>query len=978
MRRLSITAVILCALVFRQISFSQSIFEPNKIGYTPAKQRLESFEKRKYQEEFSLVSNVPFKSIGPSVMSGRVVDIEVSPDDPTIFYAAYASGGIWKTTNNGTTFFPIFDDQACMTIGDIAVDWKRDIVYAGTGENNSSRSSYAGTGIYKTTNDGKEWINIGLEETHRIGRVIISPENPDVIFVAALGHLYSSNAERGVYKSTDGGNNWRNVLFVNDVTGAIDLVMNSKNPGIILAAMWEKERRAWDFRESGKNSGVYRSTDDGETWTRMENCGLPDGDGFGRTGLAAGTDKPDCVYALIDNNNPVSVEKKKEEKITLDMLRTMTAENFLKLPEKDIESFLKTNDFPKEYDARYVIGKIKSGELKPVSLVEYLEDANSRLFNTDIHGAEVYRSDDFGLTWKKTHDMPLDGMFYTYGYYFANIRVSPFNSEKIYLLGVPLIKSDDGGKTFESIHGENVHADHHALWINPFRKGHLINGNDGGLNMSYDDGQTWTKLNSPSVGQFYSVNHDLSAPFNVYGGLQDNGVWHGPSNNIENFDWHNSGQYPFKSVMGGDGMQVAVDTRDNDIIYTGYQFGNYYRISKSTMQYKYITPRHKLGERPYRFNWQSPIMLSPHNMDVVYLGSNKLHRSINKGDSFETISGDLTNKGKIGNVAYGTLTAISESPLKEGLIYTGSDDGLVYVTKNGGSKWEKISTNLPQDLWVSRIIASAFDEGTVYVSLNGYRWDNFESYVYKSANYGKIWTRIGSNLPLEPVNVIKEDPVRKNVLFAGTDAGIYASIDGGNSFMVMKNLPNVPVHDLTIHPSQGILIAGTHGRSIYTADINYIRSLSPEVLSSKLHVFDIGQIEYSGGWGNRNFDWKYYIPEPARIDFFTNSVYDFRLEILLNDSIRVLDTALKSSAGLNFFRYDLTVAENFLEAYSGYIKNRYGKTLSASDNGKVYITEGKYTVRILGGDAFKTKVFDVARKKESGNTENKGVPRPKD
>ncbi len=978
MRRLSITAVILCALVFRQISFSQSIFEPNKIGYTPAKQRLESFEKRKYQEEFSLVSNIPFKSIGPSVMSGRVVDIEVSPDDPTIFYVAYASGGIWKTTNNGTTFFPIFDDQPCMTIGDIAVDWKRNIVYAGTGENNSSRSSYAGTGIYKTTNDGKEWINIGLEETHRIGRVVISPENPDVIFVAALGHLYSSNAERGVYKSTDGGNNWKNVLFVNDVTGAIDLVMNSKNPGMILAAMWEKERRAWDFRESGKNSGVYRSTDDGETWTRMENCGLPDGDGFGRTGLAAGTEKPDCVYALIDNNNPVSVEKKKEEKITLDMLRTMTAENFLKLPEKDIESFLKTNDFPKEYDARYVIGKIKSGELKPVSLVEYLEDANNRLFNTDIHGAEVYRSDDFGLTWKKTHDMPLDGMFYTYGYYFANIRVSPFNSEKIYLLGVPLIKSDDGGKTFESIHGENVHADHHALWINPSRKGHLINGNDGGLNMSYDDGQTWTKLNSPSVGQFYSVNHDLSAPFNVYGGLQDNGVWYGPSNNIENFDWHNSGQYPFESVMGGDGMQVAVDTRDNDNIYTGYQFGNYYRISKSTMQYKYITPKHKLGERPYRFNWQSPIMLSSHNMDVVYLGSNKLHRSVNKGDSFETISGDLTNKGKIGNVAYGTLTAISESPLKEGLIYTGSDDGLVYVTKNGGSKWEKISTNLPQDLWVSRIIASAFDEGTVYVSLNGYRWDNFESYVYKSANYGKIWTRIGLNLPLEPVNVIKEDPIRKNVLFAGTDAGIYASIDGGNSFMVMKNLPNVPVHDLTIHPSQGILIAGTHGRSIYTADINYIRSLSPEVLSSRLHVFDIGQIEYSGGWGSRNFDWKYYIPEPARIDFFSNGIYDFRLEILLNDSIRVLDTALKSSAGLNFFRYDLTVGANFFEAYSGYIKNRYGKTLSASDNGKVYITEGKYTVRILGGDVFKTKVLDVARKKEPGNTENKGVPRPKD
>ncbi|MDD5362764.1 MAG: glycosyl hydrolase [Ignavibacteria bacterium] len=979
MRCLSYVIILFIFVLFCGNSYSQSIYEPNKVNFTPAKERLESFGQRQGSEQNSLVKNIPFRSVGPSVMSGRVVDIDVSPADPTIFYVAYASGGIWKTTNNGTTFTPVFDDQACMTIGDIAVDWKRNIVYAGTGENNSSRSSYSGTGIYKTTNDGKEWIHLGLEETHRIGRIIISPENPDIIFTAAMGHLYSSNTERGVYKSIDGGMTWKKVLYVNDITGAIDIAFNAQNPGILLAAMWEKERRAWDFRESGPNSGIFRSDDGGETWTKLVNCGLPEGNGFGRTGLGVSPANPDIVYALIDNNNTKTKKKKKEEKITKDILRTITKENFLKYSKSDVEVFLKANNFPKEYNAEYVTDKIKDGSLKPVSLVEYLEDANSKLFDTDIFGAEVYRSSDFGLSWTKANEKPLDGLFYTYGYYFANIRVSPLNADKIYILGVPIVKSENGGKSFESINGENVHADHHALWIDPNREGHLINGNDGGLNLSYDDGKNWISLNSPSVGQFYSVNYDLAKPYNIYGGLQDNGVWYGSSQNKETSEWHSTGQYSFKNLMGGDGMQVVIDTRDNDIVYTGYQFGNYFRISKSTQNYKYITPKHKLGERPYRFNWQAPIQLSPFNQDIIYFGSNRLHYSTDKGESFTSISGDLTNGGKVGNVAYGTLTTISVSKIKEGLIYTGSDDGAVYVTKDNGEKWEKIVSGLPQNLWVSRVTASSHDAGTVYISLNGYRWDNFEAYVYKSTNYGKTWTRIGADLPKEPVNVIKEDPSKKNTLFVGMDAGLYASIDGGYTFMSMKGgLPNVPVHDIAIQPEKKELIAGTHGRSIYIADISYIEMLNADIMSQHLYMFDFESAQFSPDWGTRSFDWRYVTPPGIIIPFFVSEQCSVKAEILMNDTVPVYETNIICGRGINFFKYGMGVNDSLSENYVSYIKNRYKQEKVRAEDGNLYIDAGKYTVKLSNDRVFKKKSFEIKAENVSESTDGKGIPRPGD
>lgn len=937
---------------------AQSTYEANNVPATDAGIRMKGLEEKKINNEESVFKNIIFRSIGPTVMSGRVVDIEANPDDPTIFYAAYASGGLFKTSNNGITFEPIFDKEPTIIVGDIAVDWANNTIYIGTGENNSSRSSYAGAGIFKSTDGGKSWKHLGLFGSHRTGRIVIDPKNTNIIYVAALGSLYSSNEERGIYKSTDGGESFSKVLYVNDVTGAIDIEINPENTEILYAAMWDRERRAWDFRASGKNSGIYKSMNGGLNWVKLEG-GLPEGEGFGRCGLALSPSKPETIYALIDNNTPRNDTTKKEElKITKDVLRKISKEDFLRLKKEDVEKYLAKYNFPKEYNYEYITEKIEDNVFKPSALVDYLEDSNNNLFETDVTGAEVYRSDDGGKTWKRTHEDYLDNVFYTYGYYFSNIRVSPTNPEKIYILGVPLIRSDDGGKSFISINEDNVHADHHGLWINPKKDGHIINGNDGGINISYDDGLNWHKANTPAVGQFYSVNYDLAKPYNVYGGLQDNGVWYGPSDNTNNTDWQNTGSYPFKSLMGGDGMQVAIDTRKNDVIYTGYQFGNYYRIVKSKDEYKYITPKHKLGNRPYRFNWQAPIQLSPFDMDVVYFGSNMLHRSTDRGDNFETISGDLTNGGKKGNVPYGTLTTISVSALKEGLIYTGSDDGLVYATKDEGEKWENISAGLPKDLWISRITASAFRVSTVYAALNGYRWDNFEAYVYRSDNYGKNWKKIGVNLPKEPVNVIKEDTKDENIIYLGTDAGLYVSLDRGYTFMPMTgNLPNVPVHDIAIHPIEDEIIAGTHGRSIYIADVNPIREYRNLKTKDKIEIFSFDDVIYNPDWGNRNFLWKFNLPEPMKIPFYLTKEATVNINIYTEKGIKVYEDSLSYGKGINYLSYDLSVKENHRDEYN---KNqRDGKGNPTKDNKKQYLLPGKYYLEISDNTGTSKRSFEV-------------------
>ena len=574
--------------------------------------------------------------------------------------------------DSGNTFTPLFDNQMVMTIGDIKVDWNKDIIYVGTGENNSSRSSYSGNGIYKSSDNGKNWTHIGLDDSHHIGRIIIHPNDSEVLWIAALGHLYSENIERGVYKSVNGGESWIKTLYVNELTGAIDLIIDESNPDILYASMWEKDRKAWNFDGAGLGSGIYKSTDGGINWLEISggSSGFPDTEGTGRIGLDISRSNPNILYAILDNQDRKESQKVNDnDDLNKDQIRDISVENFLKISDKKLNSFLRTNRFPTKYSSSLIKSMIERGDILPYSLVEYLEDSNSLLYDTPVIGAEVYMSEDSGLTWNKVNQDDLFSLFYSYGYYFGEIRVDPQNPAKVYTMGVPLVKSNDYGKTWESIDYENMHGDYHALWLNPNRSGHLIVGNDGGVNISYDDGSNWMKYNSTSVGQFYDINIDMKEPYNVYGGFQDNGVWMGPSDYTSSLRWHSSGQYPWKSIYGGDGMQTEIDFRDNETVYTGSQFGNYSRINTRTGERKRITPSHVLGERPYRWNWETPIYLSRHNQDILYMGSNKFHRSLNQGDNFETLSNDLTNGGIKGNVSYGTLTTIIESDLKFGLIF---------------------------------------------------------------------------------------------------------------------------------------------------------------------------------------------------------------------------------------------------------------------------------------------------------------------
>lgn len=944
--------IVFCLAVLVAIpGFSQK--RKDKVpGTTPAKVRLDGFEVRKSLLENSLVKNVEFRNVGPVVMSGRVVDLDANPDDPTHFYVAYASGGLWKTVNNGNTFTPVFDNQMVMTIGDIFVDWKHgETIWVGSGENNSSRSSYSGVGMFKSDDQGKTWQYKGLGESHHIGRILVHPDNPDIVWVAVLGHLYSPNKERGVYKTRDGGKTWKKVLYVNENAGGADLVMDSQNPDILYASIWERERRAWNFVEGGKGSGIYNSTDGGKKWSKISSkgSGFPDGDGVGRIGLAVYKKNPDILYAFLDNN--FHKEKKKDEEkkegITKDELRNMSSEDFLKLEDKKISAFLKSNRFPKKYNTAKVKEMVREGEIKPVALVEYMEDENSVMFDTPIIGAEVYRSDDAGKTWKKTHEKPLDNVVFTYGYYFGQIRVSPFDDKEIYIMGVPVMKSEDGGKTFKEIGGQNVHSDHHALWINPIREGHLINGNDGGVNISYDAGKTWSYANVPAVGQFYSITYDLQKPYHVYGGLQDNGVWEGPNTYDPESAWYMRGRDTYERIGGGDGMMVRVDTRDNNLVYAGSQYGNYYHYNKTTKKRIPIKPKHELGERPLRFNWEAPIWLSVHNQDILYYGSNKFHRSMNQGEELETLSGDLTNGGIKGDVSYGTLTTIHESPLKFGLIYVGSDDGVVQISRDGGNTWKRISEKLPQRLWVSQVWASAFEEGRVYLSLNGYRWDNYLPYIYVSEDYGETWTQLGKDLPLEPVNVIKEDPVNPDILYVGTDHGLYLSINRGKSFMAMsKGLAAAPVHDLSVQPEAKDLIVATHGRSVYVASVKQVEKL-PEIKDSVLYVFKPEKIRFSPYWGK---SFGFYTPEPsmARFDFYIANGGNVKVKVKTKDGLALWEESVEFDKGLNSIEYPLTVNEDVKGAYAKEIEKegKKDKEYEKSDDEKYYLQKGNYKIEI--------------------------------
>jgi photosystem II stability/assembly factor-like uncharacterized protein len=591
------------------------------------------------------------------------------------------------------------------------------------------------------------------------------------------------------------------------------------------------------FEEAGSTSGIYKSVDGGTTWSPITKggSGFPSGNFLGRIGLAVYPKNPQIIYAILDNQKAKpDTAKKDTTTLLLDQLKNLSIQEFARLSDRKLDTLLKRNRLSPQYSAKSVKELVASNALKPTSLYDYLY-VNTGFESTPI-GAEIYRSDDGGKAWRKTNEKEVP-IFFTYGYYFAKIYVSPYNPDKVYALGFSSQVSTDGGRSWKNMDKSSVHADHHALWVNPKRDSHLINGNDGGVNITYDNGDNWFKANTPAVAQFYAITVDDAKPYNVYGGLQDNGVWYLPSATGRNaFAGSGLGLADGieKNIGGGDGMQVQVDTRDNTTTYYGSQFGQYARTNRLTREgTKRITPRHALGEKPLRFNWQSPILLSKHNGDILYFGSNKFHRSFNQGDTMIALTGDITKGGKAGNVPYGTITTIAESPLRFGLLYTGTDDGNMHVSKDAGFTWSPIGNKpqkatdapLAQGLWVSRIIASQYKESRVYASLNGYRFDDFAPYLYTSEDHGTTWTALGKDLPAEPINVVREDPKNENILYVGTDGGLYVSFNKGASFVMWNGgLPrSVPVHDIAIQERENEIVLGTHGRSIYVAKLDEVQ-----------------------------------------------------------------------------------------------------------------------------------------------------------
>jgi photosystem II stability/assembly factor-like uncharacterized protein len=689
-----------------------------------------------------------FRNIGPATMGGRIDDFAVLESNPAVYYVATATGGLWKTMNNGTTWEAQFTGEDVVSIGDVAIAPNdANQVWVGTGENNNRQSGSWGNGIYKSTDGGKSWKHMGLRESKHVARVIVDPVDHDVVYVAALGDLWGPNRERGVYKTTDGGVTWTPVLQVDVNTGATELVMDPSNNKVLYAATYQRRRTPWGFNGGGPGSAIWKSTDAGKSWTKLTR-GIPEG-ALGRIGLDIYRRNPNVLYARIEH-------------------RTQTG---------------------------------------------------------------LYRSDDAGTSWRMVSTMNPRPM------YFSQVRIDPNDDHRIYVLGVELHMSDDGGRTFV---GNTVpHSDHHAMWINPANSNHVLTGCDGGINVSYDRGEKWDFIDNLDIAQFYHASYDMDTPYRVYGGLQDNASWYGPSAvradiGIGNFDWLNIGS--------GDGFVTLADPTNSRILYSESQGGNMIRVDRVSQERKNIKPQAARGEPPLRWNWDTPMQLSPHAPNTIYVAANRVFKSTDRGDTWQAISPDLTARvdrdtipimGVLGRditiarndgvSAYGTLVSFVESSRKAGLFYTGADDGTVHVSRDNGANWTNLTARfpgLPRLAPVARIAPSSHDERVVYAAFDNHAAGDNTPYVYASSDQGSTWRAITSGIPDgQAVRTITEDLKNPSVLYVGTEFGLFVSLNKGERWMRVKaNLPTVPIAEITIHPRENDMILATHGRSIWILD----------------------------------------------------------------------------------------------------------------------------------------------------------------
>lgn len=710
-------------------------------------------------------AGLKLRSVGPALTSGRIIDFAVHPQNRAHYYAAAACGGVWKTTNSGTTWSPVFEKEGSYSIGTVVLDPKNpSVVWVGTGEDNSQRSVGYGDGVYRSDDGGKSWKHLGLKTSEHIGKIVIDPRNSHHVYVAALGPLWGPGGDRGLYKTTDNGKTWDKVLSVSENTGVSDLAMDPTNPDVLYAAAYQRRRHVWTLINGGPESAIYKSTDAGKTWNKLSS-GLPT-EQMGRIGLAIAPTDPQTVYAQIESTN-------------------------------------------------------KAGG--------------------------IFRSTDAGATWEKRN--PYDAQ----AQYYAHIYVDPKNVERIYIMGVLIKVSDDGGKTLKNLGEKNKHVDNHVIWIDPNDTSYYLVGCDGGVYESFDRAANWNYKSNLSITQFYDVTVDNAKPFyNIYGGTQDNFSLGGPSrtrsaSGIVNSDWF--------VTQGGDGFRQQVDPVDPNIVYSEYQYGGLTRYDKRTGQRTGIKPVEGKGEEAYRWNWDSPLIISPHLNTRLYFAANKLFRSDDRGNTWKAVSGDLTRRidrnslpvmGRVWeadavakNVStslYGNITALAESPKKEGLLFVGTDDGLIQISEDGGANWRKLEKfpEVPENTYVTRLLASQHDAATVYATFDNHKNSDFKPYVLKSTDTGKTWTSLKANLPANgPTLAIAEDHVNPNLLFLGTEFALYFTPNGGQKWIQLKGgLPTIAIRDLAIQKRENDLVVATFGRGFYVLDdYSALRNISAEALN---------------------------------------------------------------------------------------------------------------------------------------------------